>query len=109
MEIFDNITKTVKHDMETSINKGSRLDIAAACFSIYAYQELKKQLEGIDELCFIFTSQIFTADLQTDQSESAVTAGVRGQGAVGCVAKQAAEVSLGGAGQAELAVHRPGP
>ena len=76
MEIFDNVTKIVKQDMEVTIAKGSRLDIAAACFSIYAYQELKQQLEGIDKLRFIFTSQAFTADLQTDQSESAVSAGV---------------------------------
>jgi len=75
LEIFDNITKTVKHDMETSINKGSCLDIAAACFSIYAYQELKKQLEGIDKLRFIFTSQAFTADFQIDQSKPAVSSG----------------------------------
>ena len=40
MEIFDNVTKIVKQDMEVTIAKGSRLDIAAACFSIYAYQEL---------------------------------------------------------------------
>ena len=75
MEIFDNVTKIVKQDMEVTITKGSRLDIAAACFSIYAYQELKQQLEGIDRLRFIFTSQAFTADLQTDQSKPFVSAG----------------------------------
>ncbi|MCU6713353.1 helicase-related protein [Megasphaera butyrica] len=44
------------------IHKGSKLSIAAACFSIYAYQELKKQLEGIDELRFIFTSPTFVTE-----------------------------------------------
>lgn len=62
MEIFDNVSKTVRNDMATSISRGSRLDIAAACFSIYAYQELKKQLAGIEELRFIFTSQTFTQE-----------------------------------------------
>ncbi len=62
MEIFDNVTKVVKQDMEEMIQENSRLSIAAACFSIYAYKELKEQLEGIDELRFIFTSQAFTTE-----------------------------------------------
>lgn len=45
--------------MQSSIKKGSKLSIAAACFSIYAYQELKAQLDGIDQLHFIFTSPTF--------------------------------------------------
>lgn len=58
MLVFDNINKTVKDDLTITIEKGSKLSIAAACFSIYAYQALKKQLDGIDELRFIFTSPI---------------------------------------------------
>ena len=57
MEIFNNTTKVVKDDLEKTIKSGSRVSIAAACFSIYAYQELKSQLESIDELRFIFTSE----------------------------------------------------
>jgi hypothetical protein len=62
MEIFDNITKTVKNDLAVTIEKGSRLSIAAACFSIYAYQVLKKQFDNIDELRFIFTSPAFVTE-----------------------------------------------
>lgn len=62
MQVFDNITKTVKDDLTVTIKKGSRLSIAAACFSIYAYQVLKKQLNGIDELRFIFTSPAFVTE-----------------------------------------------
>lgn len=62
MEIFDNITKTVKDDLTITIVKGSRLSIAAACFSIYAYQVLKKQFDVIDELRFIFTSPAFVTE-----------------------------------------------
>ena len=62
MEIFDNINKIVKSDLEGSIEKGSRLSIAAACFSIYAYQALHKQLNGIEELRFIFTSPAFVKE-----------------------------------------------
>jgi SNF2 family DNA or RNA helicase len=45
-----------------TLEKGSRLSIAAACFSIYAYQALKKQLDVIAELRFIFTSPAFVTD-----------------------------------------------
>ena len=62
MQIIDNINTTVKGDLQSVIHKGSKLSIAAACFSIYAYQELKKQLEGIDELRFIFTSPTFVTE-----------------------------------------------
>ena len=59
MQILDNINQTVRSDLQVSIKKGSRVSIAAACFSIYAYQELKKQLDSVDELRFIFTSPTF--------------------------------------------------
>ncbi len=58
-EMLDNVTRTVKDDLTVTIKKGDKLSIAAACFSIYAYQALKQQLESIDELRFIFTSPTF--------------------------------------------------
>ncbi len=62
METFNNTTKVVKDDLENKIRSGSRISIAAACFSIYAYQELKEQLESCEELRFIFTSPTFVAE-----------------------------------------------
>lgn len=62
MELINNTTKTLKDDLSIEIKKGSKLSIAAACFSIYAFQELKKQLTSIDELRFIFTSPTFVAE-----------------------------------------------
>jgi SNF2 family DNA or RNA helicase len=62
MEIFDNITKRVKDDLTVTIEKGSRLSIATACFSIYAYQVLRKQFDHINELRFIFTSPAFVTE-----------------------------------------------
>jgi hypothetical protein len=59
MQILDNVTNTVRDDLKVTMKRDSKLSIAAACFSIYAYSELKKQLEGIDELRFIFTSPTF--------------------------------------------------
>ncbi len=58
-ELFDNKTKLLKDDLKTTIQVGSKVAIAASCFSFYAFQELKKQLESIEELQFIFTSPTF--------------------------------------------------
>ena len=62
MEIFNNKTKIVKDDLIKTIKRGDRISIAAACFSIYAYKELKTQLESCEELRFIFTSPTFVAE-----------------------------------------------
>jgi hypothetical protein len=62
MEIFDNVTRIVKDDMSVEIKKGSKLSIAASCFSMYAYQALRGQLDSIDELRFIFTSPTFVKE-----------------------------------------------
>lgn len=60
--LLDNITQIVRDDMELTISRGSKVSIAAACFSMYAYKELKKQLESIDECRFIFTSPTFVTE-----------------------------------------------
>lgn len=62
MELIDNIHTTLAEDLRTTLTAGSRLSIAASCFSIYAYQELRKELEQIEELRFIFTSPTFIAE-----------------------------------------------
>ena len=62
MKILDNITSTVRDDLRVEIKKGSKVSIAAACFSMYAYKELKKQLESVDEFRFIFTSPTFVKE-----------------------------------------------
>ena len=62
IELINNSTKTLRDDLSVEMRKGSKLSIAAACFSIYAFQELKQELKQIDELRFLFTSPTFTAD-----------------------------------------------
>lgn len=62
VELFNNVTKIVKDDLERVLTPGSRISIAAACFSIYAYRELKRQLNNIDSLRFIFTSPTFVTE-----------------------------------------------
>ena len=61
-EFIDNVNKTLKSSLKEEIKTGSKISIAAACFSIYAYQELQNELEDIDELRFIFTSPTFIAE-----------------------------------------------
>lgn len=62
METFNNTTKVVKDDLVKKIKSGSKVYIAAACFSIYAYKALRDELEGCDEFRFIFTSPAFVAE-----------------------------------------------
>ena len=62
MELINNTTKTLKNDLSVEIKQGSKLSIAAACFSIYAFQELKEQLSQIEQLRFIFTSPTFVTE-----------------------------------------------
>lgn len=59
MKIFDNITDIVRDDLKEKIVRGSKVSVAAACFSMYAYKELKSQLEQVEEFRFIFTSPTF--------------------------------------------------
>lgn len=62
VKIFDNVVDVVRDDMASTISKGSKVSIAAACFSMYAYKELKKQLEQVKECRFIFTSPTFVTE-----------------------------------------------
>ena len=62
MEFIDNINLTVGEDLKRTLKKGSKVSIASAIFSIYAYQELKKELESVDEFNFIFTSPTFVKE-----------------------------------------------
>ncbi len=62
MELINNVSKTLRDDLMQQLQPGSRLSIAASCFSIYAFQELKAALKDIKELRFIFTSPTFTAE-----------------------------------------------
>lgn len=68
MELINNTTKTLRDDLAVEIKQGSRLSIAAACFSIYAFQELKDELWKIEDLRFIFTSPTFV----TEKTEKAM-------------------------------------
>ncbi len=62
MKIIDNVKDLLKDDLKDTIKRNSKVDIAAAYFSIYAYQELRKELASIEQLRFIFTSPSFVPE-----------------------------------------------
>ena len=66
---IDNVNITLKSDLQNEIKKGSKICIAAACFSIYAYEELKKELSNIEELKFIFSDPTFIIDENNKKSK----------------------------------------
>ncbi len=67
MELIDNINRLLGDDLKQTLKPGARLKIAASCFSMYAFEALKVELEKIDELNFIFTSPTFIANEVTDK------------------------------------------
>jgi len=67
MEIIDNINHLLGDDLRQAIKPGSKLKIAASCFSIYAFEALKQELERIESLEFIFTSPTFVPSEVTDR------------------------------------------
>ena len=66
MELLDNINHLLGDDLKGALKPASRLKVAASCFSMYAYEALKTELEKIDSLQFIFTAPTSTADEVTD-------------------------------------------
>ncbi len=66
MELIDNINRLLGDDIKQSVTPGAKIRIAASCFSIYAYETLKKEFESLDCFDFIFTNPTFVPDEVTD-------------------------------------------
>ena len=64
---FNNITERVVDDLKQILSSDSQVSIAAASFSIYAYEALKEELEKVDCVNFIFTSPTFNTDKSVKQ------------------------------------------
>lgn len=58
-KIFNNKTDKVGDELKKDIKSGSKIDVAAAIFSMYGFEALKKELSNIDQLRFIFTDPTF--------------------------------------------------
>lgn len=65
---FDNINHRLVDDLKITLTQGCKVSVAAASFSIYAFEALKEELEGVEELRFIFTSPTFTKETTSRQT-----------------------------------------
>src|SRR5690625_1531456 len=67
MQLLDNVNTLFGDDLKQILQPGAKLQVAASCFSIYAYAALKEELENIEALDFIFTSPTFIPEQATDK------------------------------------------
>ncbi|MEX2672775.1 MAG: helicase-related protein, partial [Phycisphaeraceae bacterium] len=67
MKVIDNTSQLLGDDVKSTIDRGSRLKIAASCFSIYAFEALKTELSKVESLQFIFTAPTFVPTEVTDR------------------------------------------
>ena len=68
-KVLDNKTNFVYTELEESIKKGSKLSVISALFSMYAYDALKKDLDKIDNMRFIYTKPSFIRDDKRESRE----------------------------------------
>jgi len=61
---FNNKTEKAGDELKKDLRTGSRVNVVAAIFSIYGYESLKKELNSVEELRFIFTDPTF---VETDK------------------------------------------
>ena len=61
-KIIDNKFNFVYHELSENIRKGSKLSVISALFSMYAYDKLKKDLNKIGSMRFIYTKPSFLKD-----------------------------------------------
>lgn len=59
---INNTSERLVDDLKSRLATQSRISIAAASFSIYAFEAMKAELEKVEEVRFIFTSPTFVAD-----------------------------------------------
>lgn len=59
---INNTSERLIDDLKSRLSTQSRISIAAASFSIYAFEAMKAELEKVEEVRFIFTSPTFVAD-----------------------------------------------
>ncbi|MEZ5210457.1 helicase-related protein [Gordonia sp. (in: high G+C Gram-positive bacteria)] len=67
MRTINNTTERFGDDLKSEVRRGTRLRIAAAAFSIFAFEALREELEEIDGLQFVFTAASFDPAGATDR------------------------------------------
>ncbi|CCI53555.1 SNF2-related:Helicase, C-terminal:type III restriction enzyme [Nostocoides jenkinsii Ben 74] len=84
VKIIDNVNETLGDDLKIEVTVGSRVRIAASTFSIFAFEALRKELEQVGELEFLFTAPSFvngqaTDRLRKERREFFIPSGTRGE------------------------------
>ena len=66
MKLIDNINSLLGDDLKSVLGDRGKLKIAAASFSIYAFEALRKELESVESVEFLFTAPSFVEERATD-------------------------------------------
>ena len=84
MKLINNIHDSLENELRNDLRDGSRVAIAAAGFSMYAYRELREALSKCKEFRFIFTEPTFSAaeDIKEDK-EFVISRRIREKGIYG--------------------------
>ena len=69
MKLIDNVNETLQEDLKKELNKGTKISIVAASFSIYAFRELAKELGQVEELDFVFNQEMFTGNVNPEEAD----------------------------------------
>ena len=69
MKLIDNVNETLQEDLKKELNKGTKISIVAASFSIYAFRELAKELGQVEELDFVFNQEMFTGNANPEEAD----------------------------------------
>jgi hypothetical protein len=66
METIKNFNYLLGDSLKQTLRHGAKLQVAASCFSMFAYEALKKELQKVDSEEFIFTLPAFAHGQSTD-------------------------------------------
>ncbi len=69
MKVIDNRIDKFGDDLKAELKESDKCYIASAVFSMYSYEELKKELSHIEELDFIFTNPTFIKKEKEEKQE----------------------------------------
>lgn len=67
LRIVDNTTRLLGEDLKKELSGAVKFRVAAACFSIYAFEALKSELEKLNEFEFILTAPTFVPNNAIDR------------------------------------------
>lgn len=59
MELIDNINRLLGDDLKQTLKPSARLKIAASCFSIYAFEALKAELENRRAAIHLYLADVY--------------------------------------------------